>query len=99
VLIPIVRRAGGRPRTTLCVSSQVGCGMNCQFCLTGRLGLRAQLSAAQIVEQARPLPALGGAKPCPPGRSQALAARAAHALHARAAQARAAVVEAPAQQS
>ena len=55
VLIPIVRGGGARPRTTLCVSSQVGCGMNCQFCFTGRLGLRAQLSAAQIVEQARPL--------------------------------------------
>lgn len=55
VLIPIVRSGGARPRTTLCVSSQVGCGMNCQFCFTGRLGLRAQLSAAQIVEQARRL--------------------------------------------
>ena len=55
VLIPIVRAGGARPRTTLCVSSQVGCGMNCQFCFTGRLGLRAQLSAAQIVEQARRL--------------------------------------------
>ena len=59
VLIPIVRSGGARPRTTLCVSSQVGCGMNCQFCFTGRLGLRAQLSAAQIVEQARLLKGLG----------------------------------------
>ena len=30
---------------------QVGCAMNCQFCLTGRMGLMANLSTAQIVEQ------------------------------------------------
>lgn len=36
-------------------ASQVGCAMNCQFCLTGRMGLMANLSAAQIIEQARPL--------------------------------------------
>ncbi len=40
VLIPVVRRGGARPRLTICVSSQVGCAMNCQFCLTGRMGLR-----------------------------------------------------------
>lgn len=32
-------------------SAQVGCAMACQFCLTGKLGLAANLSAAQIVEQ------------------------------------------------
>ncbi|KAI8463563.1 MAG: hypothetical protein J3K34DRAFT_372547 [Monoraphidium minutum] len=51
VLIPVVREAGSKPRITLCVSSQVGCAMACQFCLTGKLGLAANLSAAQIVEQ------------------------------------------------
>ncbi|KAK9804264.1 hypothetical protein WJX72_003906 [[Myrmecia] bisecta] len=51
VVIPIVRGSGTKPRTTLCVSSQVGCAMNCQFCFTGRMGFRANLSAAQIVEQ------------------------------------------------
>ena len=30
---------------------QVGCAMNCQFCLTGRMGLRGNLTTAQIVEQ------------------------------------------------
>lgn len=30
---------------------QVGCAMNCQFCYTGRMGLRGNLTAAQIVEQ------------------------------------------------
>lgn len=69
-----------RGRTTVCVSSQVGCGMNCQFCYTGRqacslllvyyllitvirlvlpcsdrfcrMGLKRNLTAAEIVEQA-----------------------------------------------
>ncbi|GFQ05926.1 dual-specificity RNA methyltransferase rlmn [Phtheirospermum japonicum] len=41
-----------RGRTTVCVSSQVGCAMNCQFCYTGRMGLKRNLSAAEIVEQA-----------------------------------------------
>ncbi|KAJ7529248.1 hypothetical protein O6H91_15G040100 [Diphasiastrum complanatum] len=40
-----------RGRTTVCVSSQVGCAMNCQFCYTGRMGLKKNLSTAQIVEQ------------------------------------------------
>ncbi|GAB2297355.1 hypothetical protein Dimus_031462 [Dionaea muscipula] len=41
-----------RGRTTICVSSQVGCAMNCQFCYTGRMGLKRHLTAAEIVEQA-----------------------------------------------
>ncbi|KAI8023089.1 Dual-specificity RNA methyltransferase RlmN [Camellia lanceoleosa] len=41
-----------RDRTTVCVSSQVGCAMNCQFCYTGRMGLRRNLTAGEIVEQA-----------------------------------------------
>lgn len=41
-----------RGRTTVCVSSQVGCAMNCQFCYTGRMGLKRHLSTAEIVEQA-----------------------------------------------
>ncbi|KAK4841439.1 hypothetical protein QYF36_004485 [Acer negundo] len=41
-----------RGRTTVCVSSQVGCAMNCQFCYTGRMGLTRHLTAAEIVEQA-----------------------------------------------
>jgi len=38
-------------RNTLCISSQVGCAMNCQFCLTARMGLRGQLTTAEIVNQ------------------------------------------------
>lgn len=41
----------GRDRTTLCVSSQVGCAMNCAFCATARMGLRRNLAAAEIVGQ------------------------------------------------
>ncbi|MGI6655434.1 MAG: 23S rRNA (adenine(2503)-C(2))-methyltransferase RlmN [Desulfobulbus sp.] len=38
-------------RTTLCISSQVGCAMGCQFCLTGTMGFRRNLSTAEIVNQ------------------------------------------------
>lgn len=40
-------------RVTLCVSTQVGCGMGCPFCATGQLGLTRNLSAAEILEQIR----------------------------------------------
>ncbi len=41
----------GRGRSTLCVSSQVGCKMGCTFCETGRMGLLRHLSADEIVAQ------------------------------------------------
>src|SRR5690606_42038109 len=40
-------------RATLCISSQVGCGMACPFCATGQLGLTRNLSVGEIVEQVR----------------------------------------------
>lgn len=40
-------------RTTLCISSQVGCGMGCPFCATGKLGLTRNMSAGEILEQVR----------------------------------------------
>jgi 23S rRNA (adenine2503-C2)-methyltransferase len=40
-------------RTTLCLSSQVGCARACTFCETGRLGLSRQLEAGEIVDQVR----------------------------------------------
>lgn len=43
----------GPARTTLCLSSQVGCARACAFCETGRLGLERQLSAGEIVDQVR----------------------------------------------
>jgi 23S rRNA (adenine2503-C2)-methyltransferase len=38
-------------RTTVCVSSQAGCGMACPFCATGQAGLTRNLSTAEITEQ------------------------------------------------
>jgi 23S rRNA (adenine2503-C2)-methyltransferase len=38
-------------RHTACLSSQSGCAMGCVFCKTGTLGLRCNLSAAEIIEQ------------------------------------------------
>ena len=38
-------------RATLCVSSQVGCAVNCQFCLTAKLGFQRNLSAGEIAGQ------------------------------------------------
>ena len=35
----------------LCVSTQVGCAINCSFCATGKMGLKRHLSASEIVEQ------------------------------------------------
>jgi len=38
-------------RGTLCVSSQIGCGLNCSFCSTGTQGFNRNLSAAEIIGQ------------------------------------------------
>ncbi len=38
-------------RATVCVSSQIGCAVNCQFCLTARLGLQRNLTAGEIAGQ------------------------------------------------
>ncbi|MGE4344471.1 MAG: 23S rRNA (adenine(2503)-C(2))-methyltransferase RlmN [Geoalkalibacter sp.] len=38
-------------RDTLCISSQVGCAMQCRFCLTGSFGLTRNLSSSEIVNQ------------------------------------------------
>ena len=43
-------------RATLCVSSQVGCKMNCLFCMTGKQGFSASLTPAQILNQIFSLP-------------------------------------------
>ncbi len=41
----------GYRRATICVSSQVGCAVNCQFCLTAKLGIRRDLTAGEIAGQ------------------------------------------------
>jgi len=38
-------------RTSLCLSSQVGCAANCDFCATGKMGIAQNLSAAEILDQ------------------------------------------------
>lgn len=45
-----------RDRATLCVSSQVGCKMGCEFCQTGKQGFQTQLSAGDIINQILSLP-------------------------------------------
>jgi len=39
------------PRLTACISSQAGCPLACRFCLTGLMGMRRNLTAAEIVGQ------------------------------------------------
>lgn len=43
-------------RATLCVSSQIGCKMNCLFCMTGKQGFTANLTANEILNQIHSLP-------------------------------------------
>ncbi|HOJ65779.1 MAG: 23S rRNA (adenine(2503)-C(2))-methyltransferase RlmN [Paludibacteraceae bacterium] len=43
-------------RNTLCVSSQIGCKMNCVFCMTGKQGFMGQLSASEILNQILSVP-------------------------------------------
>jgi 23S rRNA (adenine2503-C2)-methyltransferase len=61
-LAPGQTAEGGRPhmfrgtsrawdRATICVSSQVGCAVDCQFCLTALLGVKRNLTAGEIVGQ------------------------------------------------
>ncbi len=38
-------------RATICVSSQIGCAVNCQFCLTAKLGIESNLTAGEIAGQ------------------------------------------------
>ena len=45
------RSSRSRRRATICVSSQVGCAVNCQFCLTALLGVTRNLTAGEIVGQ------------------------------------------------
>src|SRR5690606_11109396 len=57
----LIRVAGGdcvetvyipdRGRGTLCISSQVGCALDCSFCATGKQGFNRDLSAAELIGQ------------------------------------------------
>jgi len=50
---PAKKAASVRPvqRATICVSSQIGCAVNCQFCLTAQLGLQRNLTVGEIAGQ------------------------------------------------
>jgi 23S rRNA (adenine2503-C2)-methyltransferase len=52
-----------RDKLTLCVSSQVGCAMDCGFCATATLGYGRNLSAGEIVEQVYRATKLAGRRP------------------------------------
>ncbi len=43
-------------RSTVCVSSQVGCKMGCLFCMTGKQGFQGNLTSGEILNQYRSLP-------------------------------------------
>jgi len=47
----VLMRFDNRANLTACVSSQVGCSVNCSFCATGKGGFKRNLSASEIVEQ------------------------------------------------
>ena len=51
VLIPTELREERKPRRTLCVSTQVGCPLDCKFCATASLKLKRNLSTAEILLQ------------------------------------------------
>jgi 23S rRNA (adenine2503-C2)-methyltransferase len=52
VLIPGLKNASGdENRLTLCVSTQVGCPLDCKFCATGTMGFTRNLSTGEIVDQ------------------------------------------------
>ena len=40
-----------KDRATLCISSQVGCKMDCLFCMTGKQGFKGNLSTGEIINQ------------------------------------------------
>jgi len=47
-------------RNTLCVSTQVGCAIDCKFCATGMMGLQRNLTAGEIIDQLIMAQALSG---------------------------------------
>lgn len=53
LVVETVLMRNARGHLTVCVSTQVGCAMNCAFCATGRMGLSRDLSSDEIVDQVR----------------------------------------------
>ena len=51
VLMRYPAHGASAERTTICISSQAGCAVNCPFCATGQAGFGRQLTAGEIVDQ------------------------------------------------
>ena len=51
VLMRYAARGAMSERTTVCISSQAGCAVNCPFCATGQAGFGRQLTPGEIVDQ------------------------------------------------
>jgi 23S rRNA (adenine2503-C2)-methyltransferase len=51
VLMRYPATGGSAARTTICISSQAGCAVNCPFCATGQAGFGRQLTPGEIVDQ------------------------------------------------
>lgn len=51
VLMRYPSRGAAAERTTICISSQAGCAVNCPFCATGQAGFGRQLTPGEIVDQ------------------------------------------------
>jgi 23S rRNA (adenine2503-C2)-methyltransferase len=52
VLIPSTKKSPGEEkRLTLCISTQVGCPLDCKFCATGTMGFTRNLTAGEIIDQ------------------------------------------------
>jgi len=51
--IESVLMPNARDTKTVCISSQVGCGMGCTFCATGTMGLKRNLTVDEMVDQVR----------------------------------------------
>lgn len=51
VLMQYHKKDKEHPRSTVCVSTQVGCAMGCKFCATGQMGFERNLKAEEIVTQ------------------------------------------------
>lgn len=49
----MARQKEEKTRRTICISSQVGCGMGCIFCATGKQGFRRNLTTEEIIDQFR----------------------------------------------
>jgi 23S rRNA (adenine2503-C2)-methyltransferase len=49
--LPAAEAPDGYKRATICISSQVGCAVNCQFCLTAKLGITRNLTPGEIAGQ------------------------------------------------